>query len=249
MNIQLDDGFFFGLGVFETICLKEKNPVFLEWHLERMNNSLKQFNISQKVEVEEVKQWLKEKENIISSLKALKIVVSEKNKLFLLRDNPYNKEKITKGFNLEYSNILRNEKSKLVYHKSLNYGENILEKRSLAGTNTDEVIFLNTKGQICEGSVCNIFFVKEGQIYTPKVECGLLAGILRRFIIEEFKVIEKEIYPEDIYSMDECFVTNSLMGIMPVNKLGKKSFNLRTYTKKCMERYLTQTEKSPAFKC
>ncbi|SFB26402.1 4-amino-4-deoxychorismate lyase [Acetitomaculum ruminis DSM 5522] len=246
MNIVLDDGFSFGLGVFETICLKEGRALLLDWHLERINNSLEYFNIYQRISKKEVEKWLEENKEDISKdssgKKAFKIMASASNKIFLLRDNPYDKEKTDRGFNLEYSNVLRNESSSLVYHKSFNYGDNILEKRRLKNTATDEVIFLNSKGQISEGSTTNIFFVRDKKIYTPQKECGLLPGILRRFIIEKFDVKEEKLYPKDVYDMEECFVTNSLMGIMPVNKLADKYFERGEIIRKCQNIYQSYME-------
>ena len=54
----------------------------------------------------------------------------------------------------------------------------------------NEKIFINTKGQISEGTVCNVFFVRKNMIYTPQLSCGLLPGILREYIMERFQVTE-----------------------------------------------------------
>lgn len=241
MNIQLDDGVQFGLGVFETICLKNGVPVLLDWHLERMNRSLEYFHISQKIASEDIMQWMRIHKDEIrqnpSDIQALKIMASEKNRLFLLRENPYTRERIEKGFYLEYSKIIRNETSQLVYHKTMNYGDNILEKRRLKGSGVDDVVFLNTQGQICEGSTTNIFFVKKGQIYTPEQNSGLLPGVLRRYILEKLGAEETVLYPNEINEMEDCFVTNSLMGIMPVKKLGKTVFETGHCTKQCIQKY------------
>lgn len=70
----------------------------------------------------------------------------------------------------------RNETSPLVYHKTLNYGDCILEKRAAAAAGINEKVFVNTKGQISEGTVSNIFFVRKNMIYTPQLSCGLLPG-------------------------------------------------------------------------
>ncbi len=229
MNIQLDDGFQFGLGLFETICLKNKKPVLLDWHLERINHSMQCFGVQQEISWDEVLQWLAEHEQELDevnseTLHALKIMVSEKNKLFLFRNNPYTKEILAKGFRLDYSPVLRNETSIFTYHKTMNYGDNILEKRRTKSAGIDEVVFLNSKGQICEGSTTNIFFANNGKIYTPSMSCGMLLGIMRRYILENTNCTETILYPEDVAEMEECFVTNSLMGIMHVTQLGEKIF-------------------------
>ena len=112
-----------------------------------------------------------------------------------------------------------------MYHKTLNYGDCILEKRAATAAGIQERVFLNTKGQICEGAVSNIFFVRKNKIYTPQMNCGLLPGILREYVLENFEVNETVIYPEELMYYDECFVTNSLM---PVRQLGNICFPHRT---------------------
>lgn len=243
MQITLDEGYQFGLGVFETVAMECGRPVFLDWHLERLLGSLKELGISGNITEREVQEYL-------ISIKAgegpqafldhgvLKIMVSEKNNLFTMRENPYTPAKRRKGFRLVYSSVYRNETSPLVRHKTMNYGDCILEKRRAASLGADELIFRNSRGEICEGTTTNIFFVREGRLYTPPVFCGLLPGILRRFILEHFPVTECVIRAEDVPKMEECFVTNSLMGVMPVNCLGEKKFLPGEQAEACQKAYL-----------
>ena len=60
------------------------------------------------------------------------------------------------------------------------------------------------------------------------MNCGLLPDILREYVLENFEVNETVIYPEELMYYDECFVTNSLMGVMPVRQLGNICFPHRT---------------------
>lgn len=240
MILELDDGYQFGLGAFETILLIDGRPIFLEEHLHRLNNSLKFFNIDKKIDTEDVLKKIQsdmENDTSISRYGVLKIIISDKNQVFSYRVNPYNQEKLDKGFNLEYSKVRRNETSPLTFHKSLNYGDNIMEKRRTLGTNIDEVIFLNTKGEISEGSTTNIFFIKDGIIATPPITAGILPGIMRSYVLKSFSVEERIIFPEEIKDMDECFVTNSLMGIMPVNELSGYFFQNRNIAENMQKKY------------
>ena len=92
----------------------------------------------------------------------LKIVASEENILFLTRENHYGPADYEKGFHLAYTKVRRNETSPLTYRKSLNYGDCILEKRAVRGSDIQEPVFLNTRGEIAEGATSNLFFVKDG---------------------------------------------------------------------------------------
>ena len=74
-------------------------------------------------------------------------------------------------------------------------------------------------------------------IYTPKVSCGLLPGILREYLCDTEEVEETYIYVQDLKWYEECFVTNSLMGIMPVRQIGGIRFEEDKVTRELMRRY------------
>lgn len=213
-KINLDSGYFFGRGVFETILVKDK-PIFLKEHISRLNEGIKILNIGDKVIEEDILNIIN-KHNI--KYCGLKIVVTEKNIVLEKRDIPYKSDDYLKGFSLKLSNINRNSKSKLSYIKSINYLENILEREEALNNGYNEVLFLNEKGFLSEGSMSNIFIVIDKEIYTPSIKCGLLPGIVRNFLIKEYKIIEKELTLEDIMMADEIFITNSLLGIMGISK-------------------------------
>ena len=219
-----DDGYQYGLGAFETVAIYKGKAVFLEEHIKRLNETLDFLGLRNILQVNDVEKHIN-KYGMISG--ALKIIVSEKNVYYKIKRNPYNEERYIIGFKMLYSSIKRNESSPFVFYKTLNYGECILEKRDALKNHIDEKIFLNTKGFITEGTSCNIFFVSGKKIYTPAMDCGLLPGIVREYIYKKYVTIEDEIKPEHIEKFDECFITNSLMGVMPVNKLDTVKFEIK----------------------
>ncbi|MGO3751538.1 MAG: aminotransferase class IV [Peptoniphilaceae bacterium] len=216
MKINLDEGFFFGEGAFETIKVIKKTPLFLKDHLKRLNSSLVFFGIEKEINENQVKEYIKtvEEENY-----ALKITVSRENTLFTKRQDPYIGIDRNKEYKLLISKVLRNSTSPMVYHKTINYYENILEKRKAMSEGYYEVLFLNEKNKVCEGSVSNIFFVKDEKIYTPNLESGLLKGTMRDYIIKEYKAIEKSISLEELENYNSVFISNALMGIIPVSHI------------------------------
>ncbi|MEG1821578.1 MAG: aminotransferase class IV [Clostridiales bacterium] len=234
MNITADNGFFFGLGVFETINVVDGKCLFLKKHIERLNTSLAYFKIDKSIFAEDISEYsVKNKlENGV-----LKIAVSAENTVFSTRRNPYVKNQYENGFNLIFSDVLRNETSPFTYHKTLNCGDNIIEKQKAKTQGYDEAIFLNTQGEICEGATTNIFFIKNSGIFTPAVNCGLLNGTIRQYLLEKYNLTEMIISPNIIEKFDECFVTNSLMGIMPVAELKNHKFTHRDKTKEIMAEY------------
>lgn len=222
-KICLDSGFFFGRGVFETILVKEK-PILVGEHIQRLNRGLNTLGVDKKITEDEIYIGI-EKLNCRESV--LKIMVSEKNSIITTREIPYKKSDYEKGFSLGLSEVRRNAYSNLTYVKSFNYVENILERDKIVNRGYNEALFLNTEGFISEGAVSNIFFIRNGVIFTPKIECGLLPGILRQFVIQNsftlgLKVQEGEFTLDELMNAEGVFITNSIMGIMKVNKIQDK---------------------------
>lgn len=238
MELELDDGLQFGLGIFETIAVKNSRLVFGEQHLARMSQAASFFQLGDLQERGISKLLLSayiKEHNLQNGV--LKIILTPKNIVISSRSNPYNQDNYQRGFRASFSKIRRNETSPLVFYKTMNYGDNILEKRNALQECFDEKIFLNTQGQICEGSVSNIFFVKNDIIYTPKLSCGLLPGIIRGVLMDNYAIKEELIYPDELSSYSECFVTNSLMGIMPVVQLENYTFSQHKITRQLQNFY------------
>ncbi len=241
--IHRDEAFDFGLGLFETIAVEDRRPIFPQKHLERIRNSMKQLGISNPQADTDLHI------DRISALAAdcplgryaLKISVSRENLLFTTRPGGYLPADYEKGFCLRTSRILRNETSPFTYHKTMNYAENITEKRRARADGFDEPVFLNTKGYLTEGATTNLFFICEGEIYTPSIVSGLLPGILRSYLLETETVVEQLISPKELSHFEEAFVTNSLLGIMPVASIDEQQFPVHTQTLKLLHSYEQRT--------
>ena len=157
--------------------------------------------------------------------KYFKIAVTEENLIFNIRNLKYTKDHYENGFKAYFSKVLRNSTSRIVNFKTLNYLENIIEYELCQRNDLNESIFFNEKGNLCEGCTTNIFIIKDKAIYTPSIKCGLLPGIVRQWIINNFDVIEKEITREELLNSDEVFLTNSLVGVIKVSNIENKLFN------------------------
>lgn len=242
MKINFDEGYAFGLGLFETIHIYKNRAIFLKEHLRRINNSIESLGLNfSKITEMEILKYLKENKNLEEN-EVLKIILSEKNKICLKHDYKYGNENYKSGFSLNIANTRRNESSIFTYHKTLNYAENIYEKRRSIKLAYDEPLFLNTKGLVTEGATSNIFFVKDGELITPKLENGLLNGIIREWLLEKYEVKEMEIYYSDIKDFDEAFLTNSLFGIMPVKSIENIIFESRKRSDELLKKYRENIE-------
>lgn len=248
MNVTLDECFQFGLGAFETIGIEQGIPILLDKHLKRLERAadfLKLGSLSERGSLHGRLKISGRTENAHRSTKGI-----WKPGALCIKDHAYQGKhglfsscqslytgKYEKGFFIDISAVKRNETSPLVYHKTMNYGDCILEKRNATAAGMDERLFLNTKEQVSEGTVSNVFFVRNGVICTPQVSCGLLPGILREYLCETEDVEETDIYVQDLKQYQECFVTNSLMGIMPVRQIGGIRFEEDRVTKELMRKY------------
>ena len=209
----IDTGIFFGRGVFETILLKGK-PHFLNEHVERLNDGITKLSLG---------------DHITSDM------VLEK-----INEIKYKAENYEQGFKVKLSNNIRNSKSCLTYIKSINYLDNLLEYEKAQKEEYNEVLFLNENNKLSEGSTTNVFIVKDNNIYTPYEKCGLLSGIIRKYVIDNFKVYEKEISKEELLNADEVFLTNSLVGVIKVSEIEGCKFRNRVAEKvrKAYEEYI-----------
>ena len=236
MLIELDDGFSFGLGLFETILLYKGEAVFLDEHLARINQSIIDLDLNiDNLEKNEVYQYLETNKSELEH-EVLKIVLTEKNRLFIKRAYTYTDEDYKRAFSLNISKVQRNESSIFTFHKTLNYADNIFEKKKSKKLGYDEPIFLNSRGLVTEGATSNIFIIVNNKIYTPKLSSGLLNGIIRQYIISNYPVIETDI--EFLNKADEIFLTNSLFGIMPVSSLENKKLKSQKISREILSEYL-----------
>ena len=234
-----DEGYYFGLGAFETIAVEAGRPILLEKHLNRLQKAADFLNISLKEkDVSDRIQDVLLLEEMQTGRKVIKVTLSEKNLTVTSRENTYTKEQYQKGVITDFSTVARNETSPFTFHKTLNYGDCIQQKRLAKQRSIDEPIFLNTKGMIAEGACTNVFFVHNGQLYTPEKHCGLLPGIMRAYICDHYDVKKEEIFPSHLSFFDEMFVTNSLLGIMPVVSLGEHRFPSRKVGDQLLQEYM-----------
>ena len=219
----IDSGIFFGRGVFETILLKGR-PHFLSEHIKRLNFGIEVLSIGEPIDSELVLDIINK--NKLDNL-ALKVIVTEKNIIFTTRNIKYKEEDYIKGFKVKISENIRNSKSSITYIKSLNYLDNLLEYEKANIEGFIEALFLNENSMLSEGCTTNVFIIKNNNIYTPLEKCGLLKGVVREFVLQNFDVYEKEISKEELLDADEVFLTNSLVGIIKVSEIEGKKYSCK----------------------
>lgn len=103
-------------------------------------------------------------------------------------------------------------------------------------------LMLDYENYVAEATGANVFFIKEGEIHTPKPDC-FLDGITRRTVIaiakkRGIKVIERKILPEEMSDFSECFLTGTAVEVTPVSEIAGYKFTPGEITKNLMEDYL-----------
>ena len=118
--------------------------------------------------------------------------------------------------------VRRNEQSSLSRVKSLCYLDNIVARQEAAEEGADEALLLNTQGSVACATAANVFSVQGSRLYTPPVADGALPGTVRALVCEEFaprigcEVSATHLAEPTLREADEVFLTNALMGAMPV---------------------------------
>jgi para-aminobenzoate synthetase/4-amino-4-deoxychorismate lyase len=83
-----------------------------------------------------------------------------------------------------------------------------------------DAIFLNTRGEVCEGARSNIFVERDGMLLTPPLACGLLPGVMRRQLIESGRAVERVLRLEDLRAAPALYMANALRGLIAVQLTG-----------------------------
>lgn len=122
----------------------------------------------------------------------------------------------------------RNERSAVAGLKTTSYAENAVALAAAKESGATEAILPNTRGELCEGTGSNIFVIVDGEVLTPPLESGPLAGITRALAIEwgseaGIPVHEKVLPMSVLDTCDEAFLTSSTRDIQGITAIGERS--------------------------
>jgi para-aminobenzoate synthetase/4-amino-4-deoxychorismate lyase len=96
------------------------------------------------------------------------------------------------------------------------------ERAAALADGFDEVLFLNRRGELTEGSITNVFLDVGGALFTPPAACGLLEGVGRRFTLAdpESRAAERILTEEDLRLADRILLCNAVRGLIPARLAG-----------------------------
>ncbi len=113
----------------------------------------------------------------------------------------------------------RNEHGATAGLKTTSYAENVRALHAAQAAGADEALFANTAGELCEGTGANVFVVVDGEILTPPLTSGCLAGITRELVLELVDVTEKTLPMDILQTADEVFLTSSTRDVQAMTRV------------------------------
>lgn len=232
-----DHGFLYGYGLFETIRAYGGHPFLLQDHYERLKRSAESYHIKMNKTYDQLQN------DIYQTLRAnglrdayIRITLSGGAKglglwgkehdepVWIIMTKPLGALPEVKS--LVTLSLNRSTQEGNFRTKSLSFANNMLAKKELEQRShfSAEGIFLTREGHVVEGTVSNLFFVRDGKVYTPHEDTGLLPGVIREFIIRScheagIQVLEGWYGVEELQSAEEVFLTNSIQEIVAADQI------------------------------
>ena len=241
----LDHGFLFGDSVYEVICTYQGQPCFFHQHLKRLRNSASGIFLTLPWSDDRFQREIQNSLDATGNQESyIRVVVTrgegeididpstcdQPNVLIYIKPAKiYPPEDYANGIPLALVNVQRNAKDALNPGiKTGNYLNNVLAKIEADQLGARDALMLNGFGQITESTTSNIFWVREGRLRTPSLDCGILSGITREVIIQLAReygvlVVEGQWNAIELINMDEAFLTGTIKKVMAVNQLNGKT--------------------------
>lgn len=189
---------------------------FMNKHLDRLAASADYFDFS--FDKDDAAQQLKDHVGMIDG------TADQKYKLRLLLSKSGNITITSEATsNIETGKVVISDKTvdsrnPLLFHKTTerSFFSREFEKYQKQ-TGCTDVLFLNERGELTEGSFTNLFIKKGDILYTPPLKCGLLNGIFRQHLLDDESgpTVEKILFMQDLKSADQIYICNSVRRIIP----------------------------------
>lgn len=216
--------FKWGDGFFETMKVQNGKLILKQFHFERMQRTLTLLKLNLDAEIS----FSKLEDHILHlcvqngcAAKArvrLSIFRQPSSASFAIEAEPLDKsvdEWPEKGWKMGQYPFAQKSVDAFSNLKTSSFLTYVLARLYADDNDLDEVLVFNTQHCICDGSVTNVFLIKEQVIYTPALHQGCIDGVMRRMVIDCCKkmgleVVQKEISVEEVQQADEVFLTNAI---------------------------------------
>lgn len=119
----------------------------------------------------------------------------------------------------------RNERGALAGVKSTSYADNVRALAQARRMGAAEALMPDTQGRLCEGTGSNVVVVRDGQVVTPSLATGALAGITRELVMEWFEVTEGDLPIDELADVEEVMLTSSTRDVQPVHRVDDRELS------------------------
>ncbi|MFD6861821.1 aminodeoxychorismate lyase [Streptomyces sp. SID7982] len=224
----LDHGLTVGDGVFETLKTVDGRPFALSRHLDRLSRSARGLGLPEP-DLDEVRHAcaavLAAEPMALGRLRitytgGLSPLGSDRGEeaptLVVALGEAHPRPETTAVITVDWP---RNERGALAGLKTTSYAENVVALASAREQGATEALFANTVGALCEGTGSNVFVVLDGELHTPPVSSGCLAGITRALAAEWAGARETELPMDALDRAEEIFLTSSLRDVQGVHRV------------------------------
>ncbi|MXW43018.1 MAG: 4-amino-4-deoxychorismate lyase [Acidimicrobiia bacterium] len=230
-----DHGWLVGDAVFETLVIVRGMPFAISRHLERLTFSAQQMKIALP-DTDELRQAMMDvtdanglnegrlRVTISSGTGPLGSARGHSEPTAIIAATPQTPWPQSSAVATMSWSI--NENSPLAGLKTVSYGANVRALSLAAAKGATEAIFPNTKGQLCEGTGSNVFLVHRGQLITPSLASGCLAGVTRQLLIELTGAKEQDIPLPALAAAAEAFLCSTTRNIHPIHTVDNQRLRL-----------------------
>ncbi|WP_408020125.1 aminodeoxychorismate lyase [Sporosarcina cascadiensis] len=237
-----DHGFLYGLGFFETFRTYNGTIFLFDLHMQRLRTALAEYRINMSYTDSEIKQavyllYVQNgcedgyfRLNVSAGVHDIGLAPMDYEKPNVLI---FQKPLVLPPAHTEKDGVWlqtkRSEPESSQRHKSHQYANNVKGRLELSSLQKLEGLFVTKEGFVAEGITSNIFWVKQGVLYTPSLETGILPGTTRAFVLElvdELGIASEEGFflPQELDSAEEMFVTNAIQEIVPIRSAGSNEY-------------------------
>lgn len=234
VTLPISSALLYGKGVFTTVAIHNGQPLLWEKHWSRLERSADRLGLDLSEHSE--KSTMKELFGLISSDQVIRgrarltffdlrssvlwPVETELKTAFAITTGEAKPE--SEHFSLTFSPHLINSLSPLAGIKSCNYLEHVMVLEEAKKRGSDEAIRLNERGVVTSGCMANIFWLKDGELFTASLQTGCLPGTTREYVLENVDCKEVEVEIEEVQAADSIFLTSAGLGIVEVDEFDGK---------------------------
>jgi branched-chain amino acid aminotransferase len=118
----------------------------------------------------------------------------------------------------------RNERAATAGLKTTSYADNVVALAHAKAHGGSEAVLANTAGMLCEGTGSNVFVVLAGELVTPPLTSGCLAGVTRALVLEWTGAVERDVPLGALLEADEVFLTSSTRDVQAVHAVGDDAY-------------------------